>query len=100
MAIEGSLEVVVDGVSTAQRVRVASLASVPAVLANNFGITGAVEIDPVKVGTVTAAGTWSGTKDGKPATARLWRDIPFEETAIGRALASGEIDPLNPGSEV
>ena len=103
MAIEGSIEVVVSTsagkVSTAQRVRVASLDSIPAILANNFGMTGTVEADLVTVGTVTSAGAWTGTKNGKPASARLWRDIPFEETAIGRALAAGEIDPLNPGSQ-
>lgn len=100
MVIEGSLEVVVNGESGAQRVRVASLESIPSILANNFGIT-AIEgtTPPVTVGTVDAAGTWIGTKGGKTAIARLWRDIPFEETAIGRALVSGEIDPLNPGAE-
>lgn len=101
MAIEGSLEVVVttnEGMmSNAQRVRVASLASIPAVLANNFGVSDADEIDPVTVGTVTSAGSWTGTKNGAPCEARLWEDIPFEETAIGRALAAGTIDPLNPG---
>lgn len=99
MPIEGTLEVITGGESTAQRVRVSGLASIPAVLANNFGVANIIEADPVTVGTVTSAGAWAGTKGGKPATARLWVDIPFEETAIGRALAAGEIDPLNPGAE-
>lgn len=100
MTIEGSLEVVIGNESQAQRVKVASLASIPAILANNFGITSvAVATPPVKVGSVTAAGTWKGTRSGTACVARLWQDIPFEETAIGRALAAGEIDPLNPGGE-
>lgn len=99
MAIVGSLEVIVGNQSTAQRVRVASLTSIPAILANNFGVTSATPGDPVTVGTVTSAGAWTGVKAGKPVSARLWVDIPFEQTAIGRALAAGEIDPLNPGAE-
>lgn len=99
MAISGSLEVVVEGVSTAQRVTVATLGSIPAILASNFGVTGVVSATPIKVGTVTSAGAWTGTKGGNPATARLWQDIPFEDTAIGKALASGAIDPMNPGGE-
>lgn len=95
MAIEGMLEVIANGKSRAQRVRVASLASIPTILANNFGITNVTVAAPVTVGTVTSEGAWSGGG----AVARLWRDIPFEETAIGRAIAAGEIDPLNPGSE-
>lgn len=97
MAIEGAIEVISNNISTSQRVKVASLASIPAVLAANFGVSGATSVTPVKVGSVTSAGTWTGTKGGKPASARLWTDIPFEQTAIGKALAAGEIDPLNPG---
>lgn len=97
MAIEGSLEVICNGESTSQRVKVTSLAGIPAVLAANFGMSGIGATTAATVGTVTSVGAWSGTKSGKPAEARLWQDIPFEETAIGRALAAGEIDPLNPG---
>lgn len=67
-----------------------TVAAVPVVLETLHGITEleAVEPEAQPTGRVPEA-QWTGVDaQNQPVTVMLWADIPFDETAIGKAIAA------------
>lgn len=62
---------------------------VPVVLETLYGVTQLVRIAPAAQPTGrTPAAQWNGVNaDGQPVTVLLWEDIPYETTAVARAIA-------------
>lgn len=62
---------------------------VPAIVGALKGYTGIAEAAPVeRAGRLPVAEWTAQTPDGRDAVVVLWEEVPFEETAHGKALAA------------
>lgn len=67
-----------------------TLDAVPIVLETLHGITGMESVEPVQAPTGrTPEAQWSAfDADNQNVMVMLWREVPYEETAIAQAIAS------------
>lgn len=88
--IEGSVEIrTADGMSIGVPGQRWTLESVPLVLETLQGITAMEPVTPVEQPTGrTPEAQWTALDvDSQAVTVMLWRDIPYDETAVARAIA-------------
>ena len=89
--ILGSVELSWQDGRNASHVGVAwTVDTVPLVLGVLDGLTDFAAVEPTAAptGRVPEAQWTAIDREGQPLTVRLWPDIPFDETAVGQAIAA------------